>query len=471
MEQHTSSALALTEVGIVLGLLLTCSSMSSCLQPPQTSRGNADLQTATDCMPPQNDRAPDVPAAGLTVLPGKSASRAPPQVHGWLAVSDEPECAALQPGAVPARLTWDGESKSCDGLAVDGQGDLTLLSYPHGAAAVQALFFGADGSNAGVVTAARAVPESASTEMVLYDEPRPEGFFLMSLSFDGQGGRSYLNRSVSPAKGLSMPATTEARNSVSANPAGGYVEKRVLNCGIAEPGNNVLQIRWTDETLRPASDWLTVTSWKTSLNLAWRLLVDQRGEVLVLWFLYPPSTSVADPSAWVFGARWVSSSGRLSEVFEPAAPIYSLLAGSGSFLFADWGNFLALKDGGFAVYREPLAAGSKGTISETGWYAFYAAGVPARQAAPAWLKAYDGSIQLLSTAAGYAAIRRDASTCSRTIDFVGPKGGVCFSVPIDTSDSCSGWTDSLWPDGTLTSQNGCQVRWWPGLAKPSVTLR
>ena len=84
-----------------------------------------------------------------------------------------------------------------------------------------------------------------------------------------------------------------------------------------------------------------------------------------------------------------------------------------------------------------------------------------------WLQPYDGSLRILAGGKGYAATRRDPSTCARTVELIAPSGRTCFTLPLQGSELCGYWTDTIWPDGTFVLQHICEHRWWPGLARPA----
>jgi hypothetical protein len=253
------------------------------------------------------------------------------------------------------------------------------------------------------------------------------------------------------------------------NPLGGYVEVRTIAVwqSATDPDpKSISQLRWVDESLQPIGGWYTAYS-VTGLrhNQYRRVFVDQRGRALVLSFTYPPSFgSVPPPSDWVFSARWMGPDGPLTAPFEPTAPTFT--SSNGTIYFANWGTILPLRAGGFAMFHAPAPSWSGGTISPSGWYALYPSAEGPTVSVPSWLRQYDGSLQLLAGARGYAATYRDPNTCARTIMLIAPSGRTCFSAPVEGSDNCD-LKDAISPDGTLVLQNNCQMHWWPGLARPA----
>jgi len=165
---------------------------------------------------------------------------------------------------------------------------------------------------------------------------------------------------------------------------------------------------------------------------------------------------------WSFTARWMNANGPLTDSFQPIVPRYT--ASNGAVRFADWDTIRPLRGGGFAMFHAPATPGSGSTISPSGWYAFYPSGEGVTAEVPAWLHAYDGSLQLLTGGIAYAAVQRDSTSCARAIDLIGPSGVTCFKLAVERSDVC-GVKDSIWSDGTLVLQSGCGVKWWPRLAQ------
>src|SRR5207237_9733177 len=120
---------------------------------------------------------------GISWEQGVPASVGPPQGFGWVAVSSDPECIALEPGPAPTRLSWaapekcgqDGSGKTVCGCwaepsVVDGQGGLAVASYP------RLWFFRPDGSGAGVLVDGR-------NEYQARIAPGSSGFASISYSF------------------------------------------------------------------------------------------------------------------------------------------------------------------------------------------------------------------------------------------------------------------------------------------------
>jgi hypothetical protein len=233
--------------------------------------------------------------------------------------------------------------------------------------------------------------------------------------------------------------------------------------------NVFLQVRWVDEAVQPLSDWQTVKTAEVGRNDRWEVWVDRQGKALILSFSYPPTIGPPpEPSLWKFTARWMGPSGPLSDAFEPVAPIYRPFSRGMPVLFAQWGDIVPLVDGGFAMFHILARPQDGGSISPAGWYALYPSGEARTAPTPAWLESYDGSLQLLSGGAGYAATMRDPNTCARAAEIIGPSGRLCFTLPLEGSEVCGSAGDTFSADGTFVLQHRCEFRWWPGLARPNA---
>jgi hypothetical protein len=101
-----------------------------------------------------------------------------------------------------------------------------------------------------------------------------------------------------------------------------------------------------------------------------------------------------------------------------------------------------------------------------GWYVRYPSGSGVGASAPAWLSDYDGSLNLLFGGSAYVGTRRDAVSCTRTAEIVGPAGQLCATLPLEGSGGCDA-SDETSPDGTLVlhASDSCSLRWWPKLGR------
>jgi hypothetical protein len=404
---------------------------------------------------------------GLARRPGTPASVSPPQSGDWVQISKAPECSAILPGPVPPRLSWKGPDVTrskprCDPPIIDGQGDLAVFAASD--AGSGHTFFHADGSGGAAL-------KNGASEWQVGLTPRESGFVLVSRSRPGCYFARPLDTdaNASAAIPLDLPQADTAEAMIP-NPLGGYVEQRVATDGLQSPKQLYLQLRWLDDGLHPVGQWQTAIAWTNWEQVIYRrIVVDRRGKALVLSFLHPPSFGAPPPPAqWIFSARWMGPNGPLTDAFEPAAPRFMPASSNGSVRFAGWGTILPLRDGGLAMFQVEARPESGGTISPTGWYAFYPTGQARAAVPPGWLQPYDGSLQLLAQANAYAALRRDANTCARNVLLVAPSGRTCFALPLDRSEICGG-KDAVAPDGTVVLQRDCQLQWWPGLARPRAT--
>lgn len=407
------------------------------------------------------------PDGGITWGPGLPATVSPPQDAGWVAVSDDPECAAVAPGLVPPQLSFTAPADMCvsdsDGgtqcycfggaAAPDGQGDIAIASN------MSYRFFRADGT--GTVSLKLSYHENGGIDW--RGGPPSPGWFLGTETWPSE----CLWARVVDTDGTPSPALPIG-GSEAPNPLGGYVE---IGFTYDQWTGNAIWLRWVNDSFLPIGAWHPAFHWPgTGYNFDWQVLVDQQGRALVLSFIYPESFGApASPSEWRFGARWMGLEGPLTNSFVPPAPTFTPTSSSGYVSFAGWGNLVPLPQGGFAAYRDPANSTSGGTISPSGWYASFPSAQPGMESIPAWLQQYDGSLQLLPNRRGYAALRRDANSCKRTAVSISSSGSACFTLLLDASDGCDGWNQYLYQDGTLVllDQQACKYRWWPGLVRPS----
>jgi hypothetical protein len=397
--------------------------------------------------------------AGLVWRPGISAAVAPPQTAAWTAQSNDSECAALKPSAVPPRLslTTPGGSYCDPGPSVDGQGNLAVRGSSSNPPVT--FFIRADGS-AG--TAISDIPYPDTAEYHGWLVPRANGFWLSS-----RGARTdcYFLRQLA-ADG--MPGETISTGvGLAFNPMGGFVESRGTINYHSSPPTMSEEVRWVTDALQPLGDWHVVFTWTIDPdpNLQLAIVVDQQGRALMLSFAYPKSFGPpAPPSAWKFEARWMGPGGPLGETFEPVAPQYII---NGQIIsFAGWGTLLPLPGGGIAAFHDADGTLGGGRASPSGWYVAYPGPAFQTAAPPGWLQTYDGSISMIGRGAAYAATQRGSNSCARTVLLVAPSGRTCFTLPLLESESCD-WDDSIRPDGTLVMRapHGCELRWWPGLVR------
>ena len=434
-------------------------------QEPDAAAGDAgDASSSVD------DAAQCNPAlltdGGLISGPGVAASVAPPQNAGWVAVSSDAECTAIQPGALSAQLSWTGPAATtvgtktfppgCDPAIVDGKGNLAVFSLSGPVTGNS--FVRGDG------TGARFFADGNTNELQVAVAPRASGFVLLPQIYKPWCEfAELLDQDAIPTPAILLESLHAAHIwALVPNPHGGYVEAREL-VGRPTQQEYSLQLRWVDDSLQALGDWHTAMTWPLGTENLWRVAVDQQGKALMLSFVFPPSLgSPQPPSMWTFSARWMDATGALTEPFQPIAPTYT--SSNSRVYFAEWGAIRPLRDGGFAMFHAPAPQGIGGTISPSGWYAFYPSGQAGTTQAPAWLQSYDGSLQLLAGGTAYAALRHDPDTCARTILLLAPSGATCFTLALEGSNLC-GFTDTISPDGTLLLQFGCLIRWWPGLAR------
>jgi len=431
--------------------------------PDDAGTDGGDGPTVDDGVGSCNGFAPSPDDGGISWAAGGRASVAPPQGMGWTTLSSDPECSAMAPGAVPHQLSWSGPepAASCDPAIVDGSGNLAVFSLSNNASAGYTFLRG-DGTSAVFVS-------NGSHEFEIVAAPRSQGFVLLTQNFRPWChfarllGPDALSTSLEP---LEAPDPTTV-HAVIANPRGGYVLERTVADAPPHTFQSYLQVRWVDEVMKPLGDWHTVMEWTTADNEnSWRILLDQQGNALVLSFEFPPSLGAPPPpSSWTFSARWMNARGPIGDAFQPIFPTYT--AANGRAFFADWGNIVPLREGGFAFFHAPAPAGS-GAISPSGWYASYGSGESVPTRVPPWFQSYDGSLQLLSGARGYAAEQVDSS-CARAVLLIAPSCRACHKLPLADSTVCNA-SDTLSPDGTLLRQGfgSCSIQWWPRLAAPST---
>jgi hypothetical protein len=367
-------------------------------------------------------------------------------------MSSSADCAGLTPPAIPGKREWVGPDGFCYAPSFNDEGDITVNGLT--TTAFITSFVPANGSMGATVV-------DGNNDLIVSALSNGTGF--MVLQYTSAPTCSFIGPVSSAAVPLAPPQlvdTVTVDDQVTTlflNPLGGYVEAAIINQGGA------LQLRWIDNSLRPLGGWHTVLSWNHIDN--WSLVVDQTGKALVFSFLYPPSFGgTPPPSTWTFTAQWMDADGPVGKAFTPMAPVFT--SGSTS-LFAGFGVAVPLAAGGFAMFQNPADSSSGGTISPTGWYAYYPSGEGTPELVPAWLNAYQNiSVNLVGGGAAYAAIRRDATTCSLTAFLIAPSGETCFALPIEGAQSCVA-VDWIGRDGSLGTQDGCHVIWWPGLTRPA----
>jgi len=434
----------------------------ACVRSGQQASGDAGFDAGT------TGQACDAVAGpprdgGITWRAGAPASVVPAQSTGWSALSADPECLALAPAVVPPGLSWPdaqtmGQLVGCYPAIADGEGDVALLVISNVDAASQT-FLPADGSEAAVLKYGTAEHQGPIA-------PRDSGFVVATLSTPWCYFARLVNADGTASEAVYIDAPDPAMlASIIPNPLGGYVEVRQSTDGPVNATNNLLQLRWVDNGLQPLGNWHTAVEWPRGKDVIyWRAVVDQKGKTLLLYFLHPPSFGPpSPPSTWTFGARWMGRDGPLTDLFVPAAPNFRPASPSSPVLFAGWGMILSLEGGGIALFQVQAPASAGGTISPAGWYASYGSGQTALAQPPAWLRSYDGSIQFVAQAKGYAAIERDSITCRRTVRLIAPSGRACFTLSL-RSELCDA-KESITADGTLLLQDSCELRWWPKLVR------
>jgi hypothetical protein len=367
---------------------------------------------------------------------------------------------------VPPKLTWRpdaGPPVACNSAVADGHGDVGIVwCTDH----CDSSYILSDGSPGASILQGWSKPPIGEDIAAIF--PRKSGFLLLS------GTPSpwchfvrVLPPDASPGASVSIDAPPpDWVWQIVPSPVGGYVEVRTTSNGAQPPGvlpTKTLDLRFVDDGLMALGDWHTAVVYHQEISFD--VEIDQLGHALAVALLYPPGFGrPADPSTWKFTARWMAIDGPLTSEFEPVAPIFSANSASGYTLFPGWGAFLPLIDGGFAMFQYQSDPRSGGSISPTGWYAFYPSGKAGWEVPPGWLQLYDGSLQALADGRGYAAVDQEPNTCARTVLLVAPSGSTCYRLPLDDNEMC-GVYPVIWPDGTLVLQGGCVVRWWPGLVR------
>jgi hypothetical protein len=372
----------------------------------------------------------------------------------WTRVSHNDECAALTPRAAASELTWFGPAGggSCDPAVVNGAGDMAVGYLSTASFGFNFVSF--DGHGQSVAT--------TRTEGLVAVAPAPTGFALVRHVFTTDC--EYSSRIERIAPPLAATLIDDPHGSVDyeiiPKPGGGYVEARKLGISAQTPDSNRLELRWVDENLQPEGEWHTAVAWPVNTEDQWLVNVDQLARAFVLSFNFPPTLgSPPVPTSWTFSARWMDVDGPMADAFTPVAPTYT--APDGKVFFADWDVVRPLSQGGVAVFHWPNAG--PGTLSNSGWYAFYPSGLPGPVVPPAWLSSYDGSLALVADGKAYAALRRDPVTCARTVSLISLSGTTCYETSLPDSDLC-GTTDRIQADGTVIVQGGCPIRWWPQVA-------
>jgi hypothetical protein len=458
---------------IVVALTAACSS-SSPAQPADSSDSGSVLSAVGDagagdagavaptepalCSPA--GPAPD--GRNISVVPAQAAAIDPPQAAAWQPVSSSSDCVAIVPPAVPGRRTWTGHDATdvppvCDPVIMNDRGDLAAFGLEN--VGFTTTFVPADGSAASMMI-------SGQNDLPISLASHGSGFmFLQYTSLPRCGFVGPVTSAAVPTAAPQLVDTSNANvihgtdqvSGLFANPLGGYVEAVTINQGTA------LQLRWVDNSLMPLGTWHTVLSWENNNN-NWALLVDQTGKALVLSFLFPPSFGgTPPPSAWTFTAQWMDADGQVGAAFTPIAPVFTA---SSTTLFAGFGTVIALREGGFAMYRTPAPQSSGGTTSPTDWYAYYPSGQGFPAPVPDWLNAYDNSISLVGGGPAYAAVQQDPATCARTALLISGSGETCFTLAVENANGCA-QANRITADGSLVVQDACHVEWWPGIARPN----
>lgn len=391
---------------------------------------------------------------GLSWEPGVPASLVSLQNVAWTRVSNNEECSALAPAAPTSELTWAGPDGggTCDPAVVNGTGDLAIYSL--GGTSEGFNFVSSDGAQAQYAA-------DSKTDRLVAVAPIATGFGIVRRVLTTECDYANLiGADVVPPTLIDGLRTSQVYQLVP-NPLGGYVEVRTETITEQHPDSNYLTLRWVDESLKPRGDWHTAMTWPVMTENEWSVTVDQLGKAFMLSFNYPPTLgSPPVPTSWAFSARWMDIDGPISDLFTPIAPTYT--APDGRMYFASWDVIRPLNEGGVAVFHW-LNPGT-GTLSPSGWYAYYPSGHAGAVAPPAWLSNYDGSLALVANGQAYAALQRDPTTCARTVSLISLSGTICYELSLPHSDVC-GVTDRIQADGTVILQAGCPVRWWPQAAR------
>jgi hypothetical protein len=464
-EGIASLPLALSFVATLLALTAGCTRGPAAASATAGTDPDGAVSTVSDGGLPDGGLADNTPRTrvcpadppmdgGLAWDAGIRATLVPRQTTGWTAVSSDPSCQDLLPAPPPSQLSWAGPADAyCDSQSVNGDGDLAIYSI---SGTLDGFTFASGDGDAGQYVA------TGKLERQVVAVPRAHGFATVSFAFSTACDYSRLvdrTGQPGPAALIDGPYASSIYQVVP-NPRGGFVEERSFEGG-SSVAPNYLELRWVDDDLQPTGDWHTAVTWPLGTQNLWTLVVDQLGRALVLAFVFPPTLgSPPDPSAWDFSARWMGRDGPISDPFMPVVPTYT--SPDGRVFFADWDIIRPLREGGFAMYHPPLQG--PGTLSHSGWYAYYPTALAEVAQPPSWLSPYDGSLQLVAGGAAYAAIQRDAQTCARTVSLISPSGVTCHQLPVEGSDLC-GTGDLLQADGTLIVRSVCRLRWWPQLAR------
>ena len=342
-------------------------------------------------------------------------------------------------------FTAPGDCRSTS-AALDGEGNLVASwSTTRFGEDVQRAYFPA-GGGAGQIVSSREV----------FVASRERGFLLSPL--DRPAGAEWV-RAVAPDGsdegfvGAPLPAWDA---SLWPDPRGGNIETRVtsLICGDG-PRVYTWELRWLDADLQPRTPWWKVTSWDYDYNVGAQVLAGASGDALVLIFFDPPM-SMPCHGDLSFNA-WVSEGGKVTPLQTPTPSVTTDLCSAPQ--GGTYGWPLALDDG-FAFYFSPASH-----FPVQGWWIRFRSGETTGEAPPAWLSGQDYfGLQALANGA-YLRVTSDPATCARTANLLGPSGQLCATLPLDGSADCGG-VDHLSRDGTLVIRDGCDVAWWPGLARP-----
>jgi hypothetical protein len=437
---------------------------AACVRGAEGPADAGQLQVAVDAgfpLPPVCDPSAEPASGALVSTPGVAATIDPQQQQGWTIVSTDGECASITPPPIPARRFWvSPDAKEwCDPVVIDGSRDVAVprLAAPLGAFTS---LLPADGSEGATI--------ASGAESVGGLVGAGFGFWAGVASHTNCYYREALTGNGTP---INRPIAIEPDGrgtGLSENFLGGYIQSALKTAPEDLSSGELLaslQVRWVDNDLHPLDDWITALDGlkEGAYNGDGSVFVDPMGRALVLGMSAPKGFGPPPPlSSFIVEARWLDSSGKLGPPFTPVLPAFYF---SGHPITgASWGTLLPLPDGGFAAYEENISLFPGADTEPSGWYAFYPSGEPRVTRPPAWLEGYDGSIRLLHGGQAFGATRRDVATCARTVELVGASGKLCATLQLEGSDLCSK-NDVIAPDGTLVleKQDGCDVRWWPGL--------
>jgi hypothetical protein len=389
------------------------------------------------------------PDAGVMTSPGPTPDLLQ-QAGSWVPTGAA-GCEGLVPAAVTPQLSWTAPNSS---------GDLCFLGEPFldgdGHLTYDGAFFASDGSasqlsNIGIVGR------------------RPSGFFFSTYpieetQWDFAAGPDGSNQGFVHSD--SDPACRDfiyASYNLTPNPRGGYVESRII--AVLTDGGELwsAEVRFVDSALMPRTQWLVGAQWTYGDNIDSNVYVDPTGKALVMMFFDPPMSMPC--AGTMTAAFWAADDGTVT-AFTPVTP--TLKSGAcDADQFAGFGTGVVLAEGGVAFYHPPgTSTNGSNESSETGWYVRYPSGSGVGASAPAWLSDYDGSLNLLFGGSAYVGTRRDAVSCTRTAEIVGPAGQLCATLPLEGSGGCDA-SDETSPDGTLVlhASDSCSLRWWPKLGR------